>query len=129
AGSNKSEVIFTYATAQFLGSLDIFYQQNEQFSPPTKVDLYWSNEGTDDAEWIQVNQVKAREKATENGLKVNYRFSGVPAVGFKIVLHSTSPVGVSQIELRIENNSLIVHDNAKLDDIIINGKSATREEL
>lgn len=131
---NKSEIIFTYATAQFLGYLDVFYQENEDYSLPKAVELYWSNEGTEHAEWVKIKDIQSSEETTESGVKVNYRFPGVPAVSFKIVLISetsgkTGLIGINEMDLRIENNSLKVHETAKLDDILIDGKSVSTEEL
>src|SRR5699024_604336 len=92
-GQNKAEITFTYATAQLLGSADLyFYQDSWAARLPEDVELYWSNEGTEDANWTKIEDIEETRGETSEGspniTKVNYRFSGVPAVAFKIVLTS-----------------------------------------
>lgn len=142
-GENKAEIIFTYATAQFFGSADLFfYQDNDAIRLPEDVELYWSNEGTEDATWTKIENVKATSgetsEGTTNTTKVNYRFRGVPAVGFKIVLTSESgtndagerfAVGLTEIELRVEHSSLKVNSEATIDDLLINGNTISTSEL
>lgn len=142
-GHNKAEIIFTYATAQFLGSADLyFYQDAWAARLPENVELYWSNEGTEDANWTKLENVKETPGETSNGTpnitKVNYRFNGVPAVAFKIVLTSDSgtnsagkklAVGLSEVELRAEHSSLKVNAEATLDNILLNGNSVSPKEL
>lgn len=137
SGYAKEEIVFTYATAQYLGSTDLyFYQDEESIFLPENVELYWSNEGTKDAEWTKINRFKETTEFTTEGIpnitKINYRFEGIPAVGFKIVLTSKEAtedaneyygVGLTQIELRVENRRLNVYESASIDDIVINEKS------
>ncbi len=142
-GHNKAEIIFTYATAQFLGSADLyFYQDAWAVRLPENVELYWSNEGTDDANWTKLENVKETRVETSNGTpnitKINYRFNGVPAVAFKIVLTSDPgtnsagkklAVGLSEVELRVEHSSLKVNSEATLDNLLLNGNSVSPSEL
>lgn len=142
-GNNKAEIIFTYATAQFLGSADLyFYQDDWAARLPEDVELYWSNEGTEDANWTKLENVEETRgetsEGTPNTTKVNYRFNGVPAVAFKIVLTSdpgTSSagknfaVGLSEVELREEHSSLKENSEATLDNMLLNGNSVLHSEL
>ncbi|MFJ7936072.1 sugar-binding domain-containing protein [Sporosarcina sp. NPDC096371] len=142
-GNNKAEIIFTYATAQFLGSADLyFYQDAWAARLPENVELYWSNEGTEDANWTKLENVRETRGETSVGTpnitKINYRFNGVPAVAFKIVLESNPgtnsagkklAVGLSEVELRVEHSSLKVNAEATLDDILLNGNSVSPKEL
>lgn len=142
-GQNKAEIIFTYATAQFLGSADLyFYQDSWAARLPENVELYWSNEGTEGANWTKLENVKETRGATSTGTpnitKINYRFNGVPAVAFKIVLTSNPgtnsagkklAVGLSEVELRVEHSSLKVNAEATLDHLLLNGNSVSPKEL
>lgn len=142
-GQNKAEITFTYATAQLFGSVDLYFYQDDQATRlPENVELYWSNEGTEDATWTKIKDVKVTSGETSDGIpnttKVNYRFKGVPAVGFKIVLTSDSgtsdagekfAVGLTEVELRVEHSSLKVNSEATLDDLLINGNSVSISEL
>jgi beta-galactosidase len=142
-GENKAEIIFTYATAQFLGSADLyFYQDDEALRLPEDVELYWSNEGTEDANWTKIDNVEVTRGETSEGTpnitKVNYRFHGVPAVAFKIVLTSDPgtndagehlAAGLTEVELRVEHSSLNQYSEATLDDIRLNGNSVSQSEL
>ncbi|MBU5465446.1 discoidin domain-containing protein [Virgibacillus sp. MSJ-26] len=142
-GNNKAEIVFTYATAQFLGSADLyFYQDDWAARLPEDVELYWSNEGTEDANWTKIDNIEeTREETSEgtpNTTKVNYRFDGVPAVAFKIVLTSDPgtndagknlAVGLTEVELREEHSSLEEYSEATLDNILLNGNSVPSSEL
>ncbi|MEC1520571.1 discoidin domain-containing protein [Neobacillus niacini] len=142
-GHNKAEIIFTYATAQFLGSADLyFYQDAWAARLPENVELYWSNEGTEGANWTKLENVKETRGETSAGTpnitKINYRFNGVPAVAFKIVLTSNPgtnsagkklAVGLSEVELRVEHSSLKVNAEATLNNLLLNGNSVSPKEL
>lgn len=142
-GQNKAEIIFTYATAQFLGSADLyFYQDNWAARLPEDVELYWSNEGTENANWTKIENVEETtgetSEGTPNTTKVNYRFNGVPAVAFKIVLTSDPgtndagkhlAVGLTEVELLVEHSSLEEYGEATLDNIRLNGDSVSSSEL
>ena len=142
-GNNQAEITFTYATAQFLGSADLyFYQDNWAAKLPENVELYWSNEGTENAKWTKLDDVDVTQGETSEGTpnitKVNYRFDGVPAVAFKIVLTSDPgissagkhyAVGLSEVELREEHSALIENSEAELDHILLNGKHVSPSEL
>ncbi len=142
-GHNQAEITFTYATAQFFGSVDLyFYQDDGAARLPKNVELYWSNEGTEDATWTKIENVQITSgeasKGIPNTTKVNYRFRGVPAVGFKIVLTSDPgtndagkkcAVGLTEVELRVEHNSLKVNTEATLNNILLNGNSVSTSEL
>lgn len=104
--------------------------------------LYWSNEGTEDAEWKEIEDIEETQEDTSEGTpnttKVNYRFDGVPAVAFKIVLTSDPgtndegknlAVGLTEVELREEESSLEKHSEAILDNILLNGDSVSQSEL
>ncbi|MCZ2258592.1 glycoside hydrolase family 2 TIM barrel-domain containing protein [Sporosarcina sp. G11-34] len=142
-GHSKAEIIFTYATAQFLGSADLyFYQDAWAARLPENVELFWSNEGTEDANWTKLENVIETRGETSDGTpnitKINYRFNGVPAVAFKIVLTSDPgtnsagkklAVGLSEVELRVEHSSLKINAEATLGDILLNGNSVSPKEL
>lgn len=134
-GDNKAEIIFTYATAQLLGSADLyFYQDSWAARLPESVELFWSNEGTEDAVWSPIEYTETKgtpsSSAAPNTTKVNYRFDGVSAVAFKIVLTSNTgtnnagnklAMGLTEVELRVVSSSLLVNSQSNLDGMNLNG--------
>lgn len=141
-GDNKAEIVFTYATAQFLGEADLFFYQDSWAARlPENVELFWSNEGTEDAVWSPIEFTETiGETPTERPsvTKVNYSFDGVSAVGFKIVLTSNPgkntadkhlAVGLSEVELHTVNSSLLINKESTLDNILLNGEGILPSEL
>lgn len=142
-GIDTAEIIFTYATAQNLGSADLFfYQDSYSARLPESVKLYWSTGGEEESVWHEINAVETigeTPSGTPNITPYNYRFDGVPAVEFKIVLEAQPGknaqgsanlvVGLSEVELIVQNSSLTVHDKAELEGLSLNGVAVDASAL
>lgn len=114
ACQNTSEIIFTYATAQQIGASRLFFLDNEDVKPAEKVELFWALDANDldNTKWEQLEITNVLE---ENISKL-FEFAGVPAVGFKIKLTSDQPVGLSKLELILEELSLIENSDTYVED-------------
>ncbi len=141
-GINTSEITFTFATAQFIGDVDLYFYQDAWASRlPENVELYWSNEGTDDAVYSPITYTETKgetSSGTPNTTKVNYSFDAVPAVAFKLVITSNPgsnaagkklAVGLTEAELNVVTSSLVVNKSAELDSMTLNGVSVNQAEL
>lgn len=142
-GENEAEIVFTFATGQRIGEVDLyFYQDGWSARLPESVKFMWSMEGTDDAEWYEIEHTEVIDKevgSRPNVTKGRYNFTEVPAVGFKIILESIPgkfegknhypAVGLSEVELKVVTTSLIPHSKSDLDGISLNGFAVSEEML
>lgn len=141
-GENKAEIIFTFATAQYLGAANLYFYQDALASRlPENVELYWSNEGTDDAEWTKLDITEALNEPSgelPNITKGHYRFKGVSAIGFKIVLISQEgtndagknlAAGLSEVELLVEESALEMNAETTLDGVTLDGEAVSQSQL
>lgn len=141
-GENKAEIVFTFATAQLLGAANLYYYQDTLATRlPEKVELYWSNEGTEDAKWTKLDFTETFDEPSgelPNITKGHYRFKGVSAIGLKIVLTSQvgindagnhCAVGLSEVELLVEESTLEMNGETMLDGLKLDGEAVAQDQL
>lgn len=142
AGINESEIIFTWATAQNIGKAILyFYQDNWSARLPHSVKLYWSLTGDENAVWQELSPTVTQGTTTTgvpNYTPYTYEFSGVSAVGFKLVIQSSpeevragvkTAVGLTEVQFLPVTTSFTPYDSSELDSLTINGQPANESQL
>lgn len=118
-GGTRSEIIFTYATAERLGQAVIyFFEDDGAVRIPQSVELYYSRGGTGDADWIEIPSDVSVGNTWEQVTPYTYTLqTPVEAVVFKIALTNSGEIladgkkpctGITEIELNRAIETLAV---------------------
>lgn len=142
-GNRNPEITFTYATAQNLGQVKLyFFTDSASARLPEKVELLYSLDPSQEEGWKKINaSLETGKTSAERVTCYTYTFTPVSAVGFQIAVTDSGEVtgtgtkpctGITEAELYTAQGSFSVGSTAKLErlqinDEVIEGASLLKE--
>ena len=137
-GNKSASLTFTYATAQLLGEVVMYYAtDNYSAALPSAVKMEVSQNGT---QWDTLDIAPGEETTPSEGVhRIAYTFAPQDAVYVRITLTNKEGtpssgaksycVGLSEVELNVAQRSFPVSNSADLDGITVNGEAWSASEL
>lgn len=139
-GGTKSEIRFTYATAERLGQAVIYFvEDGDEIRLPSSVELFYSKAGTQESDWIEIPVKAEAGEAVGKVIPYTYTFNApVEAVLFKMILTNSADTlesgrkpytGITETRLMRAVGNFTVYSDAQLSSLILNGEQVPQTAL